>query len=787
MRNKGHTQLVRGGQTTQHWTRMATQVFKYSTSVAAAAFTITFLFLVAQNYEIDKVRLTGIYWIAEFNVEQRGTELRELNYVDLDGRRVKRTAGRIYADRDMRATYNLYTANAWRYLYFSLLPAAAAFAFTFAVFAMVGRSLKEEEHIRGARLVTAKELKAWSKRKWREYEKRFGKDTKKGPRYTLAGIEFPPNAVEAQIGITGTVGTGKSNLMHELLNTIRAADGRAIIYDKMGGLLRDHYDPEKDIILNPFDERSVGWSPFNEVASLEGFAQIAEVMIPDQQGSMDSFWTQSARLVFQYTARELAKAGKTTNADLRKAIMNIPSEELGKLVASTPGAHFFGEHVAKTSGSIRANMITELRFLEYLRDDAEPFSIREWVVNDRPGFVFLTGDAEKSAATRNIISTLFEVAANALMTTEESRDPKVWFFLDEVPTLNKLPFLPKSLAEIRQFGGAFVVAYQVFSQLEDIYGDKAAETISGVLNNRVVFNTPDYNTAQRSSRSLGEEDVIEQQENITLGAHDTRDGVGIVGRRTQRAIVTPAEIQSLPQFVAYFRPAYDAPTARVRFEPVPTTATAEKFVPYKGNGFDAGGMQVAALNVEIEEGETAEEGFAALKPEEQKAEFFRFLDRVRPEGAVGIEEPAKISERDWYWQHFATARVRGHDVKEIAPPDPYAGFAGNGTAKARETAALPYPGTTPAQADQETAAAAPAKEPAPEEPAQATEIPADGDPAAETVSPSLPLSVSAHPAVGRAQPDRKTPNRPEHPQELPAKKSAASALLAMETTIRGVK
>ena len=200
MRNKGHTQLVRGGQTTQHWTRMATQVFKYSTSVAAAAFTITFLVLVAQNYEMDKVRLTGIYWIAEFNVEQRGTELRELNYMDLDGRRVKRTAGQIYADRGMRATYDLYTANAWRYLYFSLLPAAAAFAFTFAVFAMVGRSLKEEEHIRGARLVTAKELKAWSKRKWREYEKRFGKGTKKGPRYTLAGIEFPPNAVEAQIG-----------------------------------------------------------------------------------------------------------------------------------------------------------------------------------------------------------------------------------------------------------------------------------------------------------------------------------------------------------------------------------------------------------------------------------------------------------------------------------------------------------------------------------------------------------------------------------------------------------
>lgn len=330
MRNRGHTQLVRGGQTTQHWTRMATQVLKYSISMAAAAFSVTYIYLVAQNYEIDKVRLTGTYWLAKFNVEQRGTEERLLSYIDDDGRRVERTAGKIYADHEIAETYDKYADNALLFMYYSFIPAALAFAVVFGIFAMVGRSLQEEEYIRGARLVTAKELKDWSKRKWREYEKRFGKGSKKGPRYTLAGIEFPPNSVEAQIGITGTVGVGKTNAMHELLNTIREAGGRAIIYDRMGGLLRDHYDPGKDIILNPFDERSVGWSPFNEVVSPEGFAQIAEVMIPDHPGSLDNFWTQAARLVFQYTARELAKKGHKSNDALRKAIMNIPSEELGR-------------------------------------------------------------------------------------------------------------------------------------------------------------------------------------------------------------------------------------------------------------------------------------------------------------------------------------------------------------------------------------------------------------------------------------------------------------------------
>ncbi len=743
MRSRGHTQFVRGGQTTQHWTRMATQVVRYSFMVSLTVFLAVYTGLVLKNYELGKTRLTAYYWIAEFNVQNRGTEDRELSYVDLNGERVTRTAGQIYADDGMRRLSELYSANAYRFLWLATVPSILVFFLTFAIFLFVGNRLKDEEHVRGARLVSAKDLKAWSRRKWRDYEKKFGKGSKKGPRYTIAGIEFPPNAVEAQTGITGTVGTGKTNAIHELLNTIREAGGRAIIYDRMGGLVRDHYDPEKDVILNPFDERSVGWSPFNEVASPEGFAQIAEVMIPDHPGSNDHFWTQAARLVFQYAARELLKSGNASNEALRKAIMTIPSEELAKIVAPTPGAHFFGEHVAKTSGSIRANMITELAFLEYLRDDAAPFSTRDWVVNDRPGFVFLTGSAEQAAATHNIISTVFEVAANALMTTAESRDPKVWFFLDEVPTLNRLPFLPKSLAEIRQFGGAFVVGYQVFSQLEDLYGPKGAETISGNLNNRVVFNTPDAETAKRSSASLGEEDVIEQQGNISFGAHETRDGAGFVERRTQRPIVTPAEIQSLPQFVAFLRPAYDSPTAKVRFEPVKTTATAEKFIPYKGSGFDPGGMHVSAINTDAKEGKAPEAGFAAQTGEDQRAEFFRWLDRRRPGGHEGIEQPENRSERDWYWEHFATARIRGKELKEISHPDPYAGFVGNGKAAAKEAASIPYPGEQPPEAaEPDPAPAAQPENPAPH--GAADDAPKQPDATAQPCSaaPPAPKTVS---------------------------------------------
>lgn len=580
--------FVRGGQTTQHWWRMAAQVARTSAIMALAAFTLSYSVLIGLNYELRFMRETLTTWLAEYNVAL-GKPDKELTYTDYLSRRQTRTALAITSDRRMNEIAQRYRDNASNYAWLAALPAGFTLVVSIAVFAWAGRRLGENQHVRGSRLISQPDLARWSERKWRSYRKRIRSNGKKSL-YTIAGIPFPPNAVEAQTGVFGTVGVGKTNAIKELLATIRGQNGRAMIYDRMGGLVRDFYDPATDIIINPFDARSRVWSPFFEARTPEALAQIAEVMIPQKPNQSDPFWSQTARLVFEYAARSLIKAKTPTNADLRKAIMTISADELARLLAGTPGAHFFGPHVEKTSASIRANMIAELRFLEFLRDDGEPFSIRGWVKSEKPGFVFLTGDAEHSAATRNVISTAVEVAANALMTCEERRDPSLWFFLDEVPTLNRLPFLVSKLAEVRQFGGAFVLGYQVYAQLEDIYGEKAAQSIAGTLNNRIVFNTPDARTAKLFSDSLGFEDLIEQRENLSFGAHESRDGVAFMSQRVERPIVTPSEIQALPQFEAFIRFAYDAPTAKVLFEPVSIEPRAEKFVPYHGAGFDLDGM-----------------------------------------------------------------------------------------------------------------------------------------------------------------------------------------------------
>lgn len=86
----------------------------------------------------------------------------------------------------------------------------------------------------------------------------------------------------------------------------------------------------------------------------------------------------------------------------------------------------------------------------------------------------------------------------------ENRNRRVWIFADELPTLHKLPDLVEILPEARKFGGCYVIGIQSYAQLEDIYGQKPAETLFDVLNTRAFFRSPSRNIAEFAAGEIGE-------------------------------------------------------------------------------------------------------------------------------------------------------------------------------------------------------------------------------------------------------------------------------------------
>ena len=108
MQNNLSTQFVRGGQTTQHWWRMAVQVVLISLGVTFCIYAGVVAYQAIGYFELAKVRLAWIYWLSMFNVESRGTPDTLLRYVDLSNIVRENTAREIYTAPFFRTIYLTY-------------------------------------------------------------------------------------------------------------------------------------------------------------------------------------------------------------------------------------------------------------------------------------------------------------------------------------------------------------------------------------------------------------------------------------------------------------------------------------------------------------------------------------------------------------------------------------------------------------------------------------------------------------------------------------------------------
>ncbi len=670
--------FVRGGQVAIHFYRMARQVFIWSALAAVA---------IAIAYWFGRAAIFSDYydWYLAFETARSDTMLALTNnpdaryiYHNRDGQQVITTIGAFKDDPNFIANYYLMwdftTAGAWQAV---MVGGASAVASIFG-FIFIGSGLDGNNRVRGSMLVSVSELKFFVDRKWKRWRKERGKGEEDEYTYTLAGVRYPPDAPMVHTMMVGTTGAGKTVAINELLAQIRAKGDCAVVYDRMGGFTSNWYDPEKDYILNPFDERDAGWSPFADATSGAAFANMASALIPKAKGNADPFWNDSAQSVFANIAEKLAGQGDRNVSSLRKLLLEDDLATIAEFVKGTPAASLITTKNDKTALSILSTLTPQIEFLKYMKDGDDAFSIRQWVKDDPKGgsCLFLSGHVDYLNSTRNLISVAIETAANAMMTLDQIDRPRIWFIIDELPSLNYLPFLTTSLAEIRQFGGCFVVGYQVFSQLRDVYGPDMAETISGTVNNRLIFSVGDHATAERCAKSLGKEDIEEKNEGMSLGANETRDGVTIQERRVDRDIVSPSQIMDLAPLNAYLRFGYDAPRAKVEFDHVRYDVIAPKLVKL--------GTTPVGEEIPVKRQPKASDGQAELLPPEEPrkhedmfvAEYREWLnDQVEPPTPYRSRESLTAEDLDTpeLKSHFLKQRLTGvalADVRGLEPDYP---------------------------------------------------------------------------------------------------------------------
>lgn len=426
-----------------------------------------------------------------------------------------------------------------------------------------------EAHKRGARILDGRKAQRRTARL---------QSVRLQPQLTICGVGISPHDEVKHFKLIGTTGTGKSTAIRELIAGALDRGDRAVITDPDGGYLARYHDPGRgDVILNPFDSRSLQWDPFAEVREPYDSEQLASSLIPTTEDASGREWRGYARTFLAAVVRRCHEFGRRNAAELWRLIATAPSNELRPIVANTPAQPFLEPENARMFGSIRSIAASAASALEHVQAQrARPFSVRDWVGAGR-GTLFLPYQANQIAALRTVIATWVRLAIFEIM-CNEGHDRRLWLIVDELDALGAIDGLKDALARLRKFGGRCVLGFQSLAQVSGTYGTWEAQTIVENCANTLILRcsaSEHGGTSMFASRLIGEREVCRRS--TSRG----RDGSGLPGgrgwrrsmnvseQRVTEAAVLAAELEQLPDLTGYLKTASSSVWLRVRLQREP--------------------------------------------------------------------------------------------------------------------------------------------------------------------------------------------------------------------------
>lgn len=559
---------TRGGQISFHNLRMWDQITKTLTWFCLFFWVLLTGLIGWLTIPAEKLTQALVYYYASF--------------LDLLGKKEVFTLmfhGKAYRQPvEMIVSYPYYRLNAEAMLTKGAHAALIGFALALATGALLavyfirrGKAQRANQFIRGAKLQTPEQVKEAIVR------------NKANSDLTIDGFPLIAGAEVQHLLVHGTVGTGKSQLIMKLLDALRARGDRVIVYDKGCAFIPHYFEEGRDVILNPFDTRCPNWDLWQEAPKDSDLENMAESLIP-MHGDADPFWVSAARTVFASCASRMRQDENRSLEALLSLLLTTEFANLEAYLQGTAAATLVSDKIEKTAFSIRAVITTYLKSLSSLAglagEGKAPFSIRDYILNEeKSGWLFISSNGEQHKTLKPLMSMWLAMASLTLLSLQPSSERRIWFICDELPSLHKLPLLGETIAEVRKFGGCFLLGMQSFAQLTKVYGQSGgAKELFDLLNTRFFFRSPSSDMARLVASELGEEEIEESRENYSYGANSIRDGISLSTQRVTRPIVSYPQIMELKDLHCFLRLPGEYPVTQL-------TLTLEKR-PSRSVGFE---------------------------------------------------------------------------------------------------------------------------------------------------------------------------------------------------------
>ena len=383
----------------------------------------------------------------------------------------------------------------------------------------------------------------------------------------------------------GDPGTGKSQVMHQLLSEIagRGSFEAVVCYDPVGEFVEHHYNPETDIILNPLDARCPYWSLVGEISGANDELRaperlfIAESFFPDhpQAAPNTQFFLKAARSIF---ARMLA-----FNPSPDRLVEMLADDALiDYCVAGTEHAHLIDKAAKAQRAGVLATLSEVGESLKLLPSFEQcrgrGFSFRKWAQRRR-GRIFITSTQSTREGLRRLHAAWFNILFGKLLGTPvaTSHYGPCWVIIDEAHSLKRLPALETALVEARKYKVKIVLGTQNKAQFEQHYGHAAA-TMLAASHTKMFYRTNEAASARWVSEMIGEREIERPRISTTASVQTYgRDSLNYAPGIERSLVISREQVMALPNLNGYWK--YGDAVVPFRIEPIDRPKLAHAFLP----------------------------------------------------------------------------------------------------------------------------------------------------------------------------------------------------------------
>ena len=386
---------------------------------------------------------------------------------------------------------------------------------------------------------------------------------------TEAMMRIPVGAEGQHIELMGDTGAGKTTLIMQLLRQIQSRGESAIIYDPACEFIQRFYDRDReDIILNPLDARCPYWGPSEELRRRAEAKAIAASLYQPTTDRKGEFFVETPQKIFAH----LLTFGPTPQ-ELVHWMAN--PDEIDRRVEGTEMASMIAKGAQQQRNGVLASLgliADSLRMLRPKEKAASTWSATEWS-EKRQGWIFITSKPSEREALRPLHSLWIDLLVLRLLNEPKGNQRPVWFVLDELASLQRLPQLHTAITENRKSRNPLVLGFQGKAQLEVIYGHMAEVMLSQPAT-KIFLKTTEPKAAEWVSNAIGKVEIERMREAHYDG---TRSGKNFSLDRQVEPLVLDSEISGLANQHAFLK--LGNHVARFSFVYSNIPATTPAFVP----------------------------------------------------------------------------------------------------------------------------------------------------------------------------------------------------------------